>query len=84
MVPDKIAGYDVMPNGGKSIALALATAVGAFGGFPPAPKGFAELTQNEVVQYALLYVLIYQGGASQDQKLALMITLFVYALNKLM
>lgn len=64
------------------LVLAAATAVGAYGGFPAPPAAFSELTKNEMVQWALVYVLIYQGGGSQDPKLTLLMTAAMYAAHK--
>jgi hypothetical protein len=71
-----------MQYSSKNIMLALATGVGAFGGFPAAPPQLVELTKNEMVQWALIYVLLYQGGAKQDPKLAALITAVIFALHK--
>lgn len=63
----------------QQIILAVATAIGAFGGFPAPPRVFMQLTQNEIVQWALVFVLIFQGGGAQDPKLCLLITAAMYA-----
>lgn len=69
----------------KELVLASATAVGAFGGFPEPPKFFTDLVQsNELFRYVLLFVLVWQGGAGQDPKLAALITAAVYAIIKAM
>lgn len=67
------------------LVLAMATAVGAFGGFPAPPQAFTEMvSQNELFRYVLLFVLIWQGGAGQDPRLAAMITAAMYAIIKSM
>jgi hypothetical protein len=66
------------------LVLATATAVGAYGGFPAAPAAFTELTKNEMVQWALVYVLIYQGGGAQDPKLTLLMTAAMFAAHQAM
>ena len=71
-----------MQYSSKSIILALATGVGAFGGFPAAPPQFVELTKNEMVKWALVFVLVYQGGSGQDPKLAALIVAVMFALHK--
>ena len=73
---------NVMGYTGKQLILPLATAIGAYGGFPNPPRVFSELTQNELVRWALVWVLIYQGGSGQDSKLALLITALMYAIHK--
>ena len=61
--------------------LALATGIGAYGGFPKAPKAFEKLAKTELAQWTLVFVLLYQGGAGQDVKFALAVTLAMYALH---
>lgn len=73
---------NVLGYSGKQLLLPLATAVGAFGGFPKAPAFFSELTNNEVGRYLVLFILIWQGGAGQDMKLALMVTALMYVLSQ--
>jgi hypothetical protein len=62
--------------------LVIATLLGAFGGMPKAPRVFENLAQNEIVQWALVFVLLYQGGAGEDVKLALMVTGAAYGIHK--
>lgn len=64
------------------LILATATALGAYGGFPEPPQTFKTLTQNEMVQWALVFVLIYQGGGGQDLKLTLLMTGAMFAAHK--
>ena len=64
----------------QQIILACATALGAFDGFPSPPKKILKITTHPIVQWFLVYVLIWQGGAKQDSKLSIMITLFFYTL----
>ena len=69
----------------QQLVLAMATAVGAFGGFPEPPQAFNEMvTQNELFRYVLLFILVWQGGAGQDPKLAALITAAMYAIIKSM
>lgn len=63
------------------IVLAVATAIGSWGMFPAPPMMVSDLAQNEMVRYALLFTLIWQGGAGQDPVLAGLITAAFYALN---
>ncbi len=60
----------------------LATAIGGFGGFPAPPKVFLELIKYQLVQWCLLWVLIYQGGAGQYPIFTSVITAFVFVLYK--
>ena len=73
----KIMGYTL-----QQFILPLATAIGAYGGFPEPPRFFNEMVRNEFFRYALLAVLIYQGGAGQDIKLSILVTVIIFALTK--
>jgi hypothetical protein len=66
----------------EQIVLALATAVGAYGGFPEPPAFFKNLAKNEIVQWALVWVLIYQGGSGQDVRLTTLITAAMFSAHK--
>lgn len=61
-----------------AIILALATAVGGFGGFPAPPRVFSRLSSSPLVQHALLFTLIWQGGGKQNMKFAAMITVAIF------
>ena len=66
----------------SQFVLPLATAIGAYGGFPDPPRFFSNLARNEIFRYVLLAVLIYQGGAGQDIKLSVLVTVIIFALTK--
>ena len=68
----------------NALVLVMATAVGAYGGFPSPPPVVQRLMQNELVQWALVFVLCYQGGSGQDVKLAGLATVTMYALHKVL
>jgi hypothetical protein len=82
-----MTGYNLTPpinnKSSGTIGLSIMTAIGAFGGFPAAPKQFNDLVKDELVQYAMLWILIYQGGGSQDPKLTTMVTVLVYAVMQM-
>ena len=62
----------------------LGTGVGAFGGLPVPPKIFSDLTQRyELLQWVLVYVLIWQGAGSYDELVSLLGTIFLYILYKI-
>lgn len=60
--------------------LPLATAMGAFGGFPPAPPMFAKLSAHPAFQFFTLFVLIWQGGGQQNMQLSLYTAAIVFGL----
>ena len=74
---DLIPKYSV-----QQMVLVMATAIGAFGGFPKPPRVFSSLVQNEMVQWALVFVLCYQGGSGQDVKMAALATAVMYVAKK--
>ncbi len=68
----------------QTLVLSVATALGAWGGFPSPPRGFNRLVNNEIIQYGLVWVLLWQGGGSQNWKLCSLITGAMYALHKVL
>ena len=64
--------------------LPIATGLGAWGGFPEAPAFFKKLTGNEMFQYLMLFVLLWQGGARQDVKTSAIVTVVFYIVTKLL
>ena len=67
----------------KDIILAFATGLGMFGGFPKPPMAFNQLIQDyPIFQWVLVFILVWQGGAKQDHKLAILITATLFALKK--
>ena len=73
----QLLGYNL-----QALVLVMATAIGAFGGFPEPAPALQKLTQNVAVQWGLVLVLCYQGGAGQDLKLAAMGTGALFALDQ--
>lgn len=65
----------------SGVLLAIATALGAWGGFPEPPNWFSKFVNTKMSQYALVFVLIYQGGSSQNWKLAFAITSILYIIS---
>ena len=66
----------------QQLILAIATAIGAYGGFPVPPDNIAYLFQIEPVQWFLVYNLIYQGGGGADVQLSIMVTAAMYVFHK--
>lgn len=62
----------------------LATGIGAYGGMPQPPKLFIEITQKyEILQWFLVYVLIWQGSGGYDEKISLYGTIVLFILYKI-
>ena len=64
------------------LLLVIATIIGAFGGFPEPPKLFKTMAKYQVVQWGLVAILAYQGGAGENIFLAAGMTAIVYLLYK--
>ena len=62
----------------------LAIIIGVWGGFPKPPAIFYQLGQNELFQYLLVFILAYSGGSDNDLAIALMVTLGLYLLTKIL
>jgi hypothetical protein len=59
--------------------LPIATAVGAWGGFPEAPKFWKDLTErSELFRYFTVFILVWQGGGGQNARVSLAITVLLY------
>ena len=63
------------------LILPLATAMGAWGGFPEPPAIFRQLSQNKIVQYLMVALLVWQGGGEQDFQMALVVAALIFALK---
>ena len=65
------------------ITLPIATAIGAWGGFPEPPTVFKKLAEYQLFQYFLMFVLIWQGGGQQNSTTAFVITMVMVFLKLL-
>ena len=63
--------------------LAIATALGAYGGFPSAPIWWRKITQYKIVQFITLWLLVYQGGGKGELVWTTVVSLIVYFLMSL-
>ena len=72
----------INPYSTRQIALAFATLIGAFGGFPEPPRQFTELARNEWFRWLMIAVLVFQGAGGQDPRLAAVVTAIGYAAYK--
>jgi len=64
--------------------LPLATALGAWSValFPKPPQLLVDLARNELFQYLLLFVFIWQGGGQQNIQTALVATVIIFLVAK--
>ena len=65
----------------QNVILACATVIGAWGGFPEPNPFIKKITKHKIVQYLLVYILVYQGGGGQDHVLSFIITILFYIAN---
>ena len=72
----------INPYNRKQIALAFATLIGAFGGFPEPPRQFTELARNEWFRWLMVAILVFQGAGGQDLRLAAVVTAIGYVAYK--
>jgi hypothetical protein len=68
----------------EPLILPIVTAIGAFGGFPEPPNMFKRIIQNKIIQYLLLFLLIWQGGGGQNWKLSAKVTVVIFVLITIM
>ena len=68
----------------RRFIVSMFTAIGAFGGFPTPPAFVANLLQNKVVQFLVLWILIAQGGGGMDLKFAGVMAAIFYGVNELL
>jgi hypothetical protein len=66
------------------IVTAIATIIGAYGGFPTPPKIFQDLVKFKLVQWLLVFILVYQGGSGQDSLLSLYITVGMFIVHTIL
>ena len=62
----------------------IATALIAWGGFPRPPRMFSELARNEIFQYFLVFVLVWQGGGQKNIPMAATVTLIFFVATRLL
>ena len=67
----------------SKLILPFLTLIGAWGGFPSAPRMFNFLAEWRPFQYFFLWVLVMQGGASLDPGLSLVAVLIFVAITEI-
>lgn len=72
----------LLKHGIWKILLVTCTIVGAFGGFPQPPKAFVKAANYQLIQWGLVFVLAYQGGAGEDPLFAAAATAITFVLYK--
>ena len=62
----------------------LGTGIGAYGGMPAPPKTFVQAVDKfPVLQWFLVWVLIWQGAGGFDEKLSLYGTIIIFCIYKI-
>lgn len=67
----------------STILTAFATLIGVVGGFPTPPKLFIKLTKFKLVQWLLVFFLVYQGGGDQEIVFSLIMTFTLFIIYKI-
>lgn len=67
-----------------ALYMPMLTALGAVSLFPEPPQVFKDLAANELVRYLFVFVLIMQGGAGGNVQLAVVATVVLYVLVKVL
>lgn len=62
----------------------MATATGAFGGFPEPPQILQTLASLTIFQWLMVFVLIYQGGGGQDLIFSVAATALTYVIYQVL
>jgi len=68
----------------SNILTAFATLIGVFGGFPSPPKLFIKLTKFKLVQWLLVFILVYQGGGNEDIIFSLIMTFTLFIIYEIL
>jgi len=70
---------NIIPQKGRiAWQLAIATALGAYGGFPTPPEWWTNLSKNELFQFVTLWLLIYQANGDGEFKWTTLVACVVY------
>lgn len=62
----------------QSVPIAILTGLGAYGGFPQPPKWWKRLSRFKLMNYILVWVLIYQGGGGGNIYLTTAVSLVIF------
>lgn len=73
-----------IPFTGPALLLAFATGVGAFSIMPTPPQVLQDLGKKKIVQWAMLFAMLWQGGAGQDAKLAAFVTAAMFVIYQIL
>ena len=63
--------------------MAIATALGAYGGFPSAPLWWRKITQYKITQFMTLWLLVYQGCGKGELLWTTLVSAIVFVLMSL-
>jgi len=67
----------------KMWTIAIATALGAYGGFPSAPEWWSDLSKHKWFQFMTLWILILQGGGGGEYVWTTVITTIIFSVMEL-
>lgn len=72
---------DLLNVNNKQLILPLVTGLGAFSGFPDPPELLKKLSGNVLVQWLMVFALIWQGGGGQNIQVSAVATALLFALK---
>jgi hypothetical protein len=68
----------------KKYHVAIFTCIGALGGFPKLPKIIERIFENKLINWLMVYILIYQGGGNENIIVSSVITIILYIIFMLL
>ena len=62
----------------QSVPIAILTGLGAYGGFPQPPKWWKRLTNFKIMNFLLVWLLVFQGGGGGNLVLTTIVSLIIF------
>ena len=62
----------------EAVPLAILTGLGAYGGFPQPPRWWQKLSNFKLMNFIVLWILIYQGGGRSHAILTSIISILIF------
>ena len=72
----------ILDKKGNEWLIILAVGLGAYGGFPKAPKWWENLAKKDWFQFICLWLLVYIGGGKAEIVSKSIVTFIVYVIMK--
>lgn len=62
----------------EAVPLAVLTGLGAYGGFPQPPRWWKKLSNFKLMNFIVLWILIYQGGGRTHAVLTTVVSIVIF------